>query len=59
MLFQGVLSATEIILPGPSESYIRFGHAMANLGDINSDNLEGLIAVVYQCLFSNIDVVLE
>lgn len=39
---QGVLSSDPIILNGPSEPYVRFGHAMANLGDINSDGFEGM-----------------
>ena len=59
MFFQGVLSDMEVILPGPAESYIRFGHAMANLGDINSDTFEGPVARVHQCHLSIIDIVLE
>lgn len=29
------------LLSGESEEYVRFGHAIVNLGDINGDGLEG------------------
>ena len=39
---QGALSRFTTVLEG-SIRYGRFGHAMANLGDINGDGYEGLL----------------
>ena len=46
--FQGILSFLQHLTAPSSSQYVRFGHSIANLGDINGDGFEGLLCTMCQ-----------